>query len=181
MLIKLTKIIIFTFIFTSISVLASAPSNQQKHLSESGGYSINFSGQWEVIKGSMGIDVIALAQALAPDDLFRENINVIHDIFNFPITREEYYEYNIDSLSKLLEDFDLEEALDVKLDGVDAKKLVFTHTVGVVHAKVIQYLILDENRAYIMTFTADPIDFKRFRPQFEEIANSVKFLNHSSG
>ena len=78
------------------------------------------------------------------------------------------------SLRKLLIDYDLEESSDVKLSGKDAKKIVFTHTMGVVNAKVLQYLMLIDGYAYVLTFTADPLDFEKYRQKFENIAGSFK-------
>jgi len=147
----------------------------ERHVSEDAGYSIQFPAQWEVMEGIMGADVIALAPTIDPEDLFRENVNIIFSKLDFPISREEYYALNLRSLAQLLVDFDLEESQEVQVDGVGAKKIVFTHTMGIVNAKVMQYLILDEDHAYVMTFTSDPLDFKTYRPKFEEIANSFRF------
>lgn len=147
---------------------------QERYVSKDAGYSIQFPLGWEVMKGAMGTDVIALAPIKDPDDLFRENINIIYAKLDTPISREEYYTLNMRSLAQLLVDFDLEKSEDVKIDGLDAKKIIFTHTMGVVNAKVLQYLILDGDKAYVMTFTADPLDFDKYLGTFEQIENSFK-------
>jgi serine/threonine-protein kinase len=150
-------------------------SSPELHVSKDAGYSIQFPKEWEVMKGVMGTDVVALAPSKDPEDLFRENVNIIFANLDSPISRKDYYDYNLKSLSQLLTDFDLEENLDVQLDGMEAKKIVFTHTLGVVNAKVMQFLMIDGQKAYVLTFTADPLDFDKYRPKFEEIANSFKF------
>jgi len=176
----LTIIFVFSLVFFTNANIIEKPETEtiikrDRHVSENAGYSIQFPEQWEVMKGIMGTDVIALAPTVDPEDLFRENANVIFARLDLPISREEYYSYNMLTLTQLLVDFDLEESHDIIVDGVEAKKIIFTHTMGVVNAKVMQYLILDENRAFVMTFTADPLDFEMFRPKFEEIANSFEF------
>jgi serine/threonine-protein kinase len=148
---------------------------QERHVSRDAGYSIEFPPEWEVMKGVMGTDVIALSPTKDPEDLFRENVNVIYAQLESPITREEYYSLNLRSLAQLLVDFDLEKSEDVKFGDVEAKKIIFTHTMGVVNAKVLQYLILDGDKAYVMTFTADPLDFDKILPTFEQVANSFKY------
>lgn len=148
---------------------------QERYLSKNAGYSIQFPLGWEVMQGVMGTDVIALAPASDPNDLFRENINIIYANLDESISREEYYDLNMKSLGQLLVDYDLEKSEDIKIDGLDAKKIIFTHTMGVVNAKVLQYLLLDGNKAYVMTFTADPLDFDKYHKTFEEIENSFRF------
>ncbi len=181
---------LFIFLFAAIILIGNAALSEnttlqeqegessvqtQTFVSNDSGYTVEFPEQWEVMKGVMGTDVVALAPKLDPEDLFRENVNIIFTQLEFPITKEEYYGFNLKSLEQLLVDFDLEESTDVQIDGVDARVIVFTHTMAIVNAKVMQYLILDENRAYVMTFTSDPIDFESYRPKFEEITNSFRF------
>lgn len=172
-------IIISTAVFTSEVVDDNAKiediTQPEFYISEEAGYQIKFPSDWEVMKGVMGTDVVALAPIKDPEDLFRENANIIYAKLDLPLNREEYYAYNLKSLSQLLVDFDLENSEDIKIDGMEAKKIIFTHTMGVVNAKVLQYLILDGDKAYVMTFTADPLDFDKYRESFENIGNSFKF------
>ena len=146
----------------------------ERYISEDGSYSIQFPAQWAVVKGAMGTDVIALAPAVDPEDLFRENVNIIFTKMDFPITGEEYYTFNLNSLTQILSDFDLEESHDVTLGDVHGKQLIFTHTMGVVNAKVMQYLLLVNDHAYVLTFTADPLDFPKYRSEFEKIASTFQ-------
>lgn len=168
--------ILIVFSLFSVNNLYSDHSTNE-YVSKEGGYSIYFSDQWEVIQNVMGTDLIALSSNSDPADLFRENMNIIYSELEIPITPEEYYRFNIESLSELLIDFDLESSSDVTLNGVKARKITFTHTMGVVNARVIQYLILLGNRAFVMTFTSDPIDYQKVKPGFEKIAQSFQ-LNH---
>jgi hypothetical protein len=128
-----------------------------------------------LMKDQMGTDFIALAPALDTKDLFRENLNVITAKFDFPITREEYYSLNIKSLNDLLTDFDLEESHDVQLGGIEARMLIFTHRIGVVNVKVIQYLLLIKQKAIVVSFTSDTIEYPKFKEQFDKIASTLNF------
>lgn len=140
--------------------------------SEDGNFTVGFPEKWEVVEGVMGQDLVAMAPSGDPEDLFLENANIIYAKLDSPLNRDEYYNYNMQSLQHLLIDYDLEESVDVKLQGRDAKRIIFTHTMGVVNAKVMQYLLLIDDQAFVLTFTADPLDFDRFREKFERIANT---------
>ncbi len=177
------KSIIFT-LFVIVSMYGNtlyASDNQQltkspvQFVSKDGDYSIQIPSNWEMIKDQMGTDVIALAPLLDPQDLFRENLNIISAKFDFPITKEEYYSLNLKSLSELLTAFDLEDSQDVNLGGVEARKIIFTHTVGIVSVRVIQYLILSGEKAIVISFTSDTIEYPKIKDQFAEIASSFKF------
>lgn len=166
---------ILIIVFLMLNVVLSAENLNERYTSEDAGFSIQFPYKWEVRQGIMGNDMVAMAPTLDLEDLFRENANIIFAKLDVEISKDQYYSYNMNSLAQLLTDFDLEENEDVNLDGEVVKRIVFTHTMGIVNAKVLQYLVLVGNKAFVLTFTADPLDFDRFRPSFEEIAQSFKF------
>jgi len=146
----------------------------ERYMSEKGGISLVFPSNWQIMKGKMGTDLIALAPSYDPEDLFRENINIIYAKMDLPITPEQYYNYNIQSLEQLLNDFDLEKSEFITLGDVPAKKIIFTHTMGVLSTKVMQYLVIKDSHAYVITFTADSIDFEKILPLFTEIGSSLQ-------
>lgn len=138
-------------------------------------YSIQFPATWEVVKDAMGTDVMALAPAEDAQDLFRKNVNIISAKVDENWTRKEYYSRNIESLNRYLEDFDLESNEDVQIGLYPARQLIFTHTIGVVNVKVLQYLMIFDGKALVITFTANRADFNKYRPQFDQIAQSLLF------
>ncbi len=167
------NLIMVYFLMFSVSIFAE--NSDERYTSEDAGFSIQFPNKWEVKQGIMGNDMVALAPSIDPEDLFRENANIIYAKLDVLISKDDYYSLNLESLSQLLTDFDLEESEDVKLDGVNVKRIIFTHTMGIVNAKVMQYLVLVGKQAYVLTFTADPLDFDTYRASFEHIAQTFKF------
>lgn len=155
----------------------AAAANPASHrvTSKSSDLSLVLPDKWEVMDQNLGIDLVALAPLLKPDDLFRQNLNVISVKFNDDMTLEDYFNINKESLRELLEDFDLESAQNATIGGIPAKKLIFTHTVGPVNVKVIQYLVLEGKKAFVITFTADTLDFDKISPDFDKIASSIQF------
>jgi hypothetical protein len=178
-----------TIVYTALGVMLMsvislhAVDNQdvakgpKQFVSKEGDYSIQIPEQWELAKDQMGADFIAVAPPLDPNDLFRENLNVISAKFEFPISKEEYYSLNVKSLNDLLTDFDLELTEDVHLGGTDARKLIFTHRVGIVNVRVVQYLILNHQKAIVISFTADILEYPKIKDQFDKIAATFKIEN----
>ena len=173
------KYVMFAMLIT-FSSMTNAAENQQviqgpvQFVSKEGDYSIQIPDRWEVMKDEMGTDLIALAPLVDPKDLFRENLNIISAKFEFPMSRDEYYALNIKSLNDLLTDFDLENSQDIKLGGVDAREITFTHRIGVVNVRVTQYLILVKQKAIVISFTSDTIEYPKIKDQFAQIATSFK-------
>lgn len=89
---------------------------------------------------------------------------------------DEFSKINLKTLDGLLEDFDLEKQERVLLNGEQAEKLIYTHRIGPVNLKVIQYLIVKGRDAYVLTFTADLIDYNKVSTSFQEIASTFKPL-----
>lgn len=145
-----------------------------RYVSKNAGYSIQFPPTWEIVTGAMGTDVIALAPASDPSDLFRKSVNVIFAKISQNLTREEYYSFNLNSLERLLSDFDLEENHEAMIGGVEAREVIFTHTMGVVNVKVMQYLVLSKGKGYVITFTANRADFEKYFKTFKQIAESLR-------
>ncbi len=173
-MIKYIILSITTISLAIILIFSVIPKDTITHKNSVAKYSIEFPKNWKVLQGVTGDDLIAIAPRSDPQDLFRENANILSDLMEFPLEKEKYYSLNIESLSNLLEDFDLEEIIDVKINGFDAKKITFTHTMGIINTRVIQYLFIVESRAYVLNFTADHIDFKKYYKQFDQIAHTFK-------
>ena len=150
-------------------------TDSQVFNSEDGKYKVNFPKGWEIRKGFMGMDVIALSEVDGPDDTYRENANIIFADLDEQMSEEEYYKQNVDLLSKLLTDYNLEDEGNKNIDGKNAKWIKYRHRMGNVEATVLQYLFLDGKRAFVITFSGKPDDFDKFQPQFDQVVESFKF------
>ena len=170
------KSILYSAIIMFSTLGYAAEVGPLDYMSKDGDFSILIPKQWEITKDVMGADVVAIAPSLDPQDLFHENFNIISAKFDFPMSKEEYYSLNIRSLSDLLTDFDLENSEDVSIGGQDARKIVFTHRIGVVNVRVIQYLFLKGQKAVVLSFTADTLEYPKMRTQFDEMISTFKLV-----
>lgn len=166
-----------TFVSAEEIQLDRAPEMETVHESERAGYSIKFPSSWDIKTGIMGTDVIALTPLEDVDDPFRENVNVIFTDLELPITREEYYSHNLKALQALLTDFHLEAMDRVDVDGEEAQRFIYTHRIGEIEAKVMQYLLLVNQRAYVITFTTDPDRFDDFSQVFNQVMETFDFTD----
>jgi len=150
------------------------PRKTGEYVSRRGNFAIQFPPGWEVEKGYIGVDVMGYSPADSAEDPFRENVNVLFSELDVPFTREEFLEKNMTGLEQLLTDFKLESSGSAVLGDLIGSWLVYTHRVGDFQVKVLQYLILADNHAYIITCSAYPDDFSKYQQTFQTIAQSFR-------
>jgi hypothetical protein len=153
-----------------------------RYLSKEKGFSIALPKGWEIKEKVMGSSVIAvIPSANNNSDQFRENINVVVEPLPQAMNTKTYFTESMKVLKKLFTDFKLEKSghgpLDRQVatnDKTDTYWSVFTHRMGKVRAKVMQYMMVKGNQAYVITCSAAPGTFDKLRPVFEASAKSFK-------
>jgi hypothetical protein len=147
----------------------------QTYTNKDKGYSIVFPKNWEMKEKFMGLDVFALSPLEGDKDLFRENVNIITEDLTKPMSLDDYYSMGLVNLKTLLTDFKEVESGNIDVNGIPMKWIVYDHRMGEVKARVLQFIAVKDRRAYVVTFSAMPDDFAKYRPAFEQIAKTYKF------
>lgn len=147
----------------------------EAYVNKEKGYSIEFPAGWSMQEKFMGLDVIALSPANDGKSSFRENASVLSGKLDTPITLDLFYSENLKNLQKALTDFKLEGSGDITVDGQPAKWLQYTHKQGNFESKVIQYFLLKNDYAYLITCGGEPTAFANYKSTFDSIVNSFKF------
>lgn len=137
-------------------------------------FSIEFPGDWERREGFMGTAVMALRGAAGEE--FRENVNVVAETTaNSLPTASEYMSRNLAQMEKVLRDFTRIESGTTWIDKQEAKWVIYSHRMGSLRLKVLAYMILKDNRAYVITCTSTLDGFQDWRGEFELIAAGFTF------
>lgn len=139
------------------------------------GFSMKFPAAWEKNEGVGGRIVMAQVPKDGSTDQFRENVNVIVERLPKAMTLDEYFQQSVTNMKKILNEFQDQEKGQGFIDDYDAKWMVYTHRMGASTLKVLVYMIVKDNRGYVITCTALPDRFYTFRSQFEDIAQSFQF------
>lgn len=147
---------------------------QEKYYSKEKGFSIKLPKDWEKRENFMGLIIIALSPQEGNSDQFRENVNVAVDEFADVMPLEKYFQTSLDSMQKLLTQFQEHENGQVIIDNKKAKWITYSHRVGVLRLKVLAYLLISGNRGYVITCSATPEQFSKYNGRFKEIAQSLK-------
>jgi hypothetical protein len=138
-------------------------------------FQINYPTKWEVAEGVMGTVVAFISPLGNADDKFSENINVIvGDLAAYPdLTLDKYEEISLVQLANLITDFKLVKRGNSVISGMPAKIVIFTGKQGVFQLKYMQAYIIVNNRAYVITFTAEKKEYRNYEEVAMEIVNSI--------
>lgn len=139
------------------------------------GFSINLPSGWSQDRDSMGTAVMAISKAEGSKDNFRENINVVVETLTGSMTPKDYFDASQNAIKRVFQDFRLEKTGKERLGSKDFYWSVFQHKTPNSKAKVLQYVSVNGLRAYIITCSASPEKFDKFKGVFESSAKSFKF------
>ena len=147
-------------------------SNREK------GFSIKFPADWAVTTSEVAsAAVVALRPVAAGDATFRENVNIVVKDCGSPITVDEYNDATWKYAAARLPGFRQIESGKATIGDADARFLGYSWTpVAGKAGKNLAYVLTKGLRAYVITCTATPETFDKYRPAFEEIANSFKMI-----
>lgn len=157
--------------------LKEAPQKWES-LHESG-YSIQYPHDWTLDKsGQSGTSFIVLSQQKSPDDLFRENVNLlIQDLSGLNIDLDKYTEISLDQVRTMLTKGKITENVKRSARGLPYQKVVYTGIQGIYEISCQQYYWVRDNKAYVLTLTCETDKVETYQETGEMILNSFKFDN----
>ncbi len=120
-----------------------------------------------------GGGIIALSAQESMADTFRENVNVVFEPLPMPMTVEQYAQANLQNMATSLQAFRVIEQGQGPVGGRQSWWGVYTHTMGQ-PLMVLAYFLVANGRGYVITCTASPAEFNRWRPMFVQIANTFR-------
>jgi len=122
----------------------------------------------------MGTVVVFLSPLENAEDKFSENVNLVtEDLTAYPgMTLEKYMEINLAQLSSFVTDYKLIARENSVVSGTPATALIYTGRQGIFQLKFLQVFIVADNRAYVLTFTAEEAQYKKYEAAARGIINS---------
>lgn len=108
-------------------------------------------------------------------DNFRENLNVTFEGLTAPITLSQYVDSQIVQLRGGFVDFSLIESADRTLRGRATRRIVYEHNYNGRRVRVLAYMSVTAQRAYVLTATALSETFDTYLPVFEKVMETFEF------
>ncbi|WP_310991906.1 hypothetical protein [Aequorivita marina] len=163
------------FFILVIFQLAGCQSNKNGNTKElnKNGYSISYPSDLTLDEsGVNSSEFILSTEKTDTTDNFVENINlVIQNFTDRDIDLNTFVEISVDQINsrgKLISNERFKKG-----DAI-FQRLVYTITINKLNLKFIQYYFLENNKAYILTFTSEEDVFDKYSAEMEEIMQSFK-------
>jgi hypothetical protein len=165
-----------TLVIAVLGIVGSADEARAQgfvpYTNPAGGFTIMYPSNWE--QRMVGTTAVALSPQESPADTFRENVNVVFENLNAPLTAQQYAMLSQTAMQRQLNGFTIHEQGAAVVGGLPAYYFVYRHVMGQ-ELNVLAYFIVWRNRGYVITCSASPPSLMRYRPSFVQIANTIRF------
>jgi len=167
----------FTLIFIFSSMFGFSQNDSPTKLKNfaQNGYKLQYPSSWTVDTSKrMGPEFFIFSPRENDTDRFQENVNLlVQDLTGQNIDLDKYAKITEEQIKELAIEGTIYESKKIFKPGKsDYYKMVYGMTQDVFKLKIEQYYFIKNDKAFIMTFTAELNKFDSFLPAGEQILNS---------
>jgi hypothetical protein len=127
-------------------------------------YSIQYPDNWELnTEKSMGTSFILFSQQTASEDKFRENINlIIQNLEGYNLNLDDFVAISEEQISKMVTNGKIIDSKRSNKNNTEFQKVIFTGKQGLFQLKFVQYYFIKDEKAYVLTFTCEEIQYEKY-------------------
>ncbi|MCI8589505.1 MAG: DUF1795 domain-containing protein [Clostridiales bacterium] len=168
--ISLFLLVLCLLAFTACSRKASdAPNGMQTASNEYSDFNLYVPDNW-IVETSTGVITAKYS------DSVMANISMMAlSLSNDITTIDAYWDSFKETFGQTFADWQEETTEDMLLDGVAAKKYIYTGTVASIEAKYMQVLCIRQGAVYIFTYTASPEKFDDYVNDVTKMLDTFTF------
>ena len=151
----------------------SKPIANWKKLEEAN-YSIQYPPDWELNKSKeMQTSFILFSPQESGTDQFRENVNlIIQNLAGQNINLDKFAEISESQIKTMITNCKIIESKKIRGDDGDYYSIEYTGDQGVYHLNYQQYYWIKDDKAYVLTSTAEQSRLQAYKQTGESILNS---------
>lgn len=165
--------ILLSFVFCMVVFSARSQSVSQDDLKVfyKKDFKISYPSGWRVdTSGTMNSKVFFFSPLEGPEDKFSENVNVmVQNLAGQPIDIQKYKDISEQQIKVMFSDGKMEESKVVNSNGREEYHLAYEFSQGVYRLKVLAICFINNDNAYLATFTSEASKFERYRPTAEKM------------
>lgn len=153
----------------------TAFSQTEKIKYAKGNYTVHYPKSWILDTSKlMGTEFFIFSPLENESDKFRENISfVIQNLVGRNIDLEMYKKITDEQISKLATDGKIYESTVLKSDSNKYYKVTYGMTQGQFKLKITSLCRINNEKAYLLTFTSELTKYEQYEAIAEEIINSL--------
>lgn len=168
-----------TILALAVALLGAALAQTTAYTNKTHGFSLEVPANWQPLPDAQArqFGLAAAFRAQPNPSGFATNLNVVVQTTPQPMTLAAYVEANTKQLSSFITNYQPVSRDDnARLGGRRATQLVYRGTQGKFDLEFVQYIALDRVRFVTLTFTAEAAGAEVYRPLYEGVRSSLKFL-----
>ena len=137
-------------------------------------FAIKYPGTWRVdTSGTMGTEWVIFSPLENENDKFSENVNVlIQPLAGLNIDMNKYRDISERQLASAVTDGKIYESTIGKTENGERYKIVYSMLQGTFRLKILSYCYIKNEKAYLVTFTAELDKYDRYRKTGEAVLHS---------
>ncbi len=165
-------VVLVASIVTSRKVIVSVSGHYRD---DELGFSIRYPESWEKRIGFQGTSVAFVSPKERSSDRFQESVNVVMTeveegtVLNDQLLQEFYAEIESQGTG-----FQVLETQALQLNGVDARRITCRFRVGGHLFQYLLYILLKDDRVYVITCVSRTLDFDRYEGVFDRMCRSIQ-------
>lgn len=157
------KYLYFIILVLSLNSFGQIKETNWKTINEST-YSIQYPDNWELnTEKSMGTSFIIFSEQTSSEDKFRENINlIIQNLEGYNLNLDDYVAISEEQISKMVTNGKIIDSKRSNKNNTEFQKVIFTGKQGLFQLKFVQYYFIKDEKAYVLTFTCEEIQYEKY-------------------
>lgn len=170
------KYLYFIILVLSINSFGQIKETSWKTINDNT-YSIQYPDNWELnTEKSMGTSFILFTEQTSSEDKFRENINlIIQNLEGYNLNLDDYVAISEEQISKMVTNGIIFESKRLNTNNTEFQKVIFTGKQGLFQLKFVQYYFVKDEKAYVLTFTCEEIQYEKYSLISDQILESFLF------
>ncbi len=139
-------------------------------------YTIRYPAEWTLDQSQqMGTRFILLSPLSSAEDQFKENVNlIVQDLSAYELDLDQYVAISEDQIKTMVSNANILLSERGEENGLAFQKMVYTGQQGIYDLKFVQHYWVEDQKAYVLTFTAEADQFDASRPTGEKILDSFR-------
>lgn len=177
---KIDTFIAICLFLMSLSIAVAAPDESifLPYENLDYGIAIHYPEDWSLQENVMGTTALFFSPLTDETDPFRDNVNIIiQNLSAQPLTLEQYTALSLDQIHQYFTDVTVLASGKTRIAGGDAYMVVYTGKQGQFQLKWKQVWLIQNNMAYIISYTAQERDYDRYLESVDYLMNSFEITD----
>ncbi len=156
--------IFFLMLLTSFSGLAQVEVPADWLVYEDDSFLIRYPNGFEVGKSTVpNVSFILLSRSTSSKDQFRENVNLmVQDVRGMEMDLDQFTQVSENQVTTILSKGKILESKRITTDSTEFHRLAYVGEQGDLRLIFVQHYWIIEGKAYILTFTGEAAEFKKY-------------------